>query len=216
MTIYTPRGLKIRVKTTQAFALMARLFPEIDAFQVLKMTEGIELIPSLFGTIAGLVSFALKLDTMEIALVALLATIIGKLITVYGLFPIIPGLATLSTWYSYLYNFGVYLIVLLISGMLLVGGKGTLMFFAGKLIGHLFNSLLELVECWRMHRLTGWGWTTSERNFWNAYRHFASKLGKDLDFTVTDEELLGKNWMPVFDDFAKKYPDLAEKCTIRD
>ena len=45
MPIYTPRGLNIRVEIPYAFALMARLTPQVEPVAVLKTTEGLEFKP---------------------------------------------------------------------------------------------------------------------------------------------------------------------------
>ncbi len=72
MAIFTPRGLKIRLPVDYAFALMARLYPKVDAFKVLKTTESLELIPSVITLLTGLVCFYLRLPAFEIGYMFLL------------------------------------------------------------------------------------------------------------------------------------------------
>ena len=91
MAIFTPRGLKIRLPFDYAFALIARLYPKVDAFEVLKTTEGLKLIPSLITFITGFVCFYLRLPVFEIGLYVFIASIAGFLMTFFGLF-IIPGI----------------------------------------------------------------------------------------------------------------------------
>ncbi len=69
MPIYTPRGLKVRLSIDYAFALMARLHPGVNAFQVLKTTEGIESLPQSFAFLAALFCFVLKLTPSQIGVV---------------------------------------------------------------------------------------------------------------------------------------------------
>lgn len=40
MALFTPRGLKVRLPMSYAFALIARVYPRSDAFRVLQLTEG--------------------------------------------------------------------------------------------------------------------------------------------------------------------------------
>ncbi|MBU0767320.1 hypothetical protein KKF55_06120 [Patescibacteria group bacterium] len=212
MTVYTPRGLRLRVKADHAFALMARLYPKVDAFKVLKMTEGLELIPSLLGTVTGLVCFAFRLDPFFIGVFAFMATGIGGLITSYG-FYIFPGIPTLGVWYSYFHGFGLYSAIIAVTGLLLLGWKAVIFFFIGRILATLIdNHIFGFIEMKLMHKLTGLAYTSSERNFFNAYRLHANKLGKDLNFTVTDEEVREENWKPVYEDLVMKWPKVASRC----
>lgn len=49
MAIYTPRGMEIRLPVGYALALMTRLHPEVDPFDVLTTAEGIDQINSLLA-----------------------------------------------------------------------------------------------------------------------------------------------------------------------
>jgi hypothetical protein len=49
--IVTPRKLKIDLPLGYAFALIARVYPKVDAFQFLKRVEGIQKIHSLAGLV---------------------------------------------------------------------------------------------------------------------------------------------------------------------
>ena len=58
MAIFTPRRLKVRLPTDYSFALMARLYPRVGAFKVLKTVEAIEHIPSVLAFCVAIVLFA--------------------------------------------------------------------------------------------------------------------------------------------------------------
>lgn len=96
MALYTPRGLKIRIAVPDAFGLMARLYPKVSAFRVLKTTEGIESLTSLATFIAAITCFIMKIDPFQIALVISITYIVSILINTFGLF-IIPGQVALGT-----------------------------------------------------------------------------------------------------------------------
>lgn len=212
MAIYTPRGLKIRLRMNHAFALMARLYPKVDAFKVLKTTEGLESIPDMLALIVGLVSFYLKLDPHQIGLYTFIASVAGTAITLLGAF-IVPGLPRLGTLYSYISGFGIILISAAVYGFISVGWQGVAAFFIGKFAAGLFNNVVEFWNVKRIHSKIGIALTLSEINFFNAYRLHASELGKSTDITVSDEELEEDNWKECLVDLAVKWPEVVRRFT---
>lgn len=212
MAIYTPRGLKIRLRMNHAFALMARLYPKVDAFKVLKTTEGLESIPGMLALIVGLVSFYLGLDPYQIGLYTLIASVVGTAITTFGVF-IVPGLPKLGTLYSYISGFGILLILSAVYGFVSVGWQGVAAFFIGKLVAGLINNAIGFWNAKRTHSKIGIPLTISEINFFNAYRLHASELGKSTDITVSDEELKEDNWKECLEDLAIKWPEVVKRFT---
>ncbi len=95
MAIYTPRGLEINLPLPYAFALMQRLYPRVDAFKVLKTAEGLESIPGVLTFVSGLACFYLKADPYQIGLCILCGSVIGTVITLFGL--MVPGLPFMGT-----------------------------------------------------------------------------------------------------------------------
>lgn len=213
MAIFTPRGLKIRLPFDYAFALIARLYPKVDAFKVLKTTEGLESIPLLITVIAGLVCFYLRLPLLEIGLYVFVASIVGFLIMSFGLY-VIPGIDRLGTFYSYISGFGIFLIILTVYGFFTVGWQSVIVFFIAKFLAGIVKFSIEGIIDKRFTKKTGVVVTTSERNFFNAYRLHASRLGKSIDITVTDEELKEENWKPVLIDLARKWPEVVKRFTV--
>lgn len=67
MTIITPRGLKVRIPVPYAFALMARLYPEVSPFRVLKTTEGIESIPGMLAFTFGITAIVNHFPPLHVA-----------------------------------------------------------------------------------------------------------------------------------------------------
>ncbi len=212
MAIFTPRGLKIRLPFNYAFALIARLYPKIDAFKVLKTTEGLESIPSLIIFVVGLICFYLRLSPFEIGVYVFVASIAGFLIILFGLY-IIPGLDYLGTFYSYISGFGILLILLAVYGFITVGWQGVLIFFIARFLSGIVKMVMEMMQVKKNHSKIGLALTLSETNFLNAYRLHASKLGKTTNITVSDEELKEENWKPVFEDLATKWPEVVRRFT---
>lgn len=213
MAIYTPRGLKVRLSIDYAFALMARLYPKVSAFEVLKTTEGIESLPQSFAFIAGLICFFLKLPPLQIGLVVFVVSILISLMTRYG-FYVFPSMVKFGTIFSYLSGFGILLILLSALGFYLVGWRGVLAYFAARFVAFVVNWVLSVRETRIYMRKIGEPLTVSERNFINAYRLHASKLGITTDITVSDEEREKENWEPTFMELAIRYPEVVGRFTV--
>lgn len=211
MAIFTPRGLKIRLPFNYAFTLVARLYPKVDAFKILKTTEGLESIPSLITFATGLVCFYLRLSLFEIGLYVFIASIIGFLITFFGLY-IISILDRLGTFYSYISGFGILLILLIVYGFITVGWQGVIIFFVAKFLAGIVKMPVE-AKLMKQHGELGF-LTLSEEHFFNAYRIHAKRLGKTIDIAVSNEELEEENWKPVFEDLATKWPEVVKRFTM--
>jgi hypothetical protein len=208
-----PRGLKIRLTVDYAFALMARLYPKVDAFRVLKTVEGIESLPQSFAYLAALVCFYLNLPPWQIGLIVFAVIILLSLMTRFG-FYVFPSIVKLGTIYSYLSGFGILFVLLAVFGFYWVGWRGVLAYFAARLVAGVVNWTLTMQETRMYFRKVGQALTGSERNFFNAYRLHASALGITTDVDVTDEETASTNWEPTFLDLATKYPDVVARFTV--
>ena len=213
MAIFTPRGLKIRLPFDYTFALIARLYPKIDAFKVLKTTEGLESIPGMLAFIVGVTSFYLRLDPYMIGLYVLIASVAGTIITTFGIF-VIPGLPKLGTFYSYISGFYILIAVLVVYGFVSVGWQGVAAFFIGKIIAEIIKWGAEFWNTNRIHSKIGVPLTGSEVNFLNAYRLHAKEVGKSTEIDVSDEELKEENWKEVFEDLATKWPEVVRRFTV--
>lgn len=212
MAIFTPRGLKIRFSKEYAFTLMSRLYPQKNAFTILKTTEGIEHIPDVFAFLTGLICFILKVEPYYIGAIVLALTVIGAMIRRYGFF-FIPGIVSLGTLYSYISGFGILLIALLVVGYFLVGIQGIVAFVVGRIIAGVINYALDIIFHKSIYKKSGLILTTSEINFYNAYRIHASSLGKSLDLNVSEEEINRGDWETSFNDFYFNYPEVVHRFT---
>lgn len=213
MAIYTPRGLKVRLPVDYAFALMARLYPRVNAFQVLKNVEGIESLPQSFAFLAALVCFFLNLPPWQIFIIVSTVIVLLSLMTRYG-FYVFPSIVKLGTIYSYLSGFGILLVLLAVFGFYWVGWRGVLAYFAARLVAGVVNWILTMQETRMYFRKVGQALTASERNFFNSYRLHASALGITTDVEVADEEMENANWEPTFLDLATKYPEVVARFTV--
>lgn len=212
MAVYTPRGLKIRLPVDYTFALLTRLYPQVDAFRVLKTTEGIDCIPPLLAFCAGLICFASHAHPFYIAVAVVISSSLGTLLTCRGLF-IVPGLVALGTMYSYLAGYGIYFVTLLVVGYFTVGLWGIAAYFIARGLGLLIQQVIEFAEVKAAYDATGIPVTASERHFLNAYRLHAVRAGETRDVEVTEEELDERHWAPVFRDLCYKWPAVVQRFT---
>jgi len=213
MGIYTPRGLKIRIAIPYAFGLIARLYPQVSAFKVLKTTEAIESLTSIATFIAALICFIMHLDAVQIAVIISITYIASVLLNTFGLF-IIPGQVAIGTLYSYISGYGLLIIVIAIVGYLTTGWQGVVAYFAGKFTGWCVARVIEFIETRRYFKLTGFAFTASERCFFNAYRLHAVKHGITTDIDLSEEEMEQENWRPAFEDLATQWPQVVARFTV--
>lgn len=213
MAIYTPRGLKVRIAIPYAFGLMARLYPKVSPFRVLKTTEGIECLPGMLAFFAGIFGFVMHLPPFYIGLVVAVCYFSGVLINAFG-FYIIPGLVGLGTFYSYFAGYGIYLIIIIVTGYALGGWTTVLAFFVGKILAAVVSQILEYWQTRRYHKLTGHAFTVSEVSFFNAYRLHASRIDVTTNIDLRDDEMEENHWGPIFERFAFEWPDIVQRFTI--
>lgn len=213
MAIYTPRGLKIRISVPDAFGLIARLYPEVSAFKILKTTEGIDSLTSVATFIAALICFIMHLDPSQIVLTISITYIAAILINAFGLF-IIPGQVALGTLYSYISGYGLFITTIIIIGYITTGWQGLAAYFIAKGIGWCVARVIEFIEVKRTFKLSGIAFTASERCFFNAYRIHANKLGKTTNIDLSEEEMEEEYWKPAFVDFATNWPQVVERFTV--
>ena len=212
MAIYTPRGLKVRIAIPYAFGLMARLYPKVSPFRILKTTEGIESLPGMLAFGAGIIAFVSRMPPLQIGLTVGGAQLSGVLINLFG-FYIIPGLIPLSTLCSYISGWGIFLIVASVVGFIFAGWQGVLAFFIGKVIVMAISQVLDFCQARRSYKLIGYPFTSSEVHFFNAYLLHASRLGITTDIDLKDEEMSEDHWGPVFENFALKWPEVVSRFT---
>ena len=212
MAIFTPRGLKVRLPVDYSFALMQRLYPSVDAFKVLKTTEGFELLPNSMSFLAAIVCFLSHLSPITTACVVAAVHVFGHFMCISGL-PADAFFLRLSTFFSVLHGYGIYLFCLAVVGFLFAGWQGLLGYVAGRVLAGVVNGIINHFNLKRIQKQVGTYVTMSELNFFNAYMYHARRNKKSLDLTVSDEELDESKWLPVFTDLAAKWPQIVARFT---
>ncbi|MBI3812909.1 MAG: hypothetical protein HY279_00370 [Nitrospinae bacterium] len=214
MAIFTPGGLKIRLPLEHCFALIARLYPNVDAFKLLKTTEGFEIIPAFLSFITGIICFIFAVEPLWIGLYVFISSIIGFFITLTIFAYRIPILPTLSTLFSYAYGFGIYWILIAVAGFVIADWKRIIAYFVGAIMANFVKMAIDLINSNRLFKKFALYVSGSEINFYNAYLWHATKLGKSLDLTISDDELKRENWNQAFEDLAVKWPEVVNRFTI--
>jgi len=214
MAIYTPRGLKIRLGQAYVFALMARLFPSIDAFRVLQLTEEVENLASLATFIAGVVAFAARLDPVMVGVVVGVTCFSFKMSHLFGLFiPPFKLLLPLSRVYSWFSGYGVFFVALLVFGFFMVGWQGVVAFIVARVTAGWLAGGIDLAYAKFVFNKTGIVITASERSFFHAYRLSADQVGVTRSLEVAEEEMKPENWQHVYTDLTIKWPVVAARFT---
>jgi hypothetical protein len=188
MAIYTPRGLKIRISVPYAFALMARLRPNVTAFRVLKTAEGIEYISVLFGITTAIAAFVLRLQPWQIVVAVAGANIAGWLLRRVETH-FIPGVVPIATVFSYVAGYGLVLVPTLLIGIWCVGWIGALSYFVGRMAGGALSIVMMFLFKTPYDKVLGRALTTSEQSFFSAYRFHAFRIGASADVRLSNEEL---------------------------
>jgi hypothetical protein len=192
---------------------MARLGPKVTPFRVLKTTEGIESLPGMLAFIAGIFAFALRLAPLEIGAAVAAAQIIGKLINLVG-FYVVPGLITISTFFSYVSGWGIFLIISVVAGLIFVGWQGSVAYLLGWLSAGIVNLFLDSWGGARFSKLAGHPFSMAELHFFSAYRIHATQLGITTDIDLAEVELEEENWGPTFREFEEQWPEVVARFTI--
>ena len=208
MPIYTPRGLKIRVDPVYAFNLMCRLEPRISPFKVLETTEAIERIPEVFSILTAILVLNLRVDAFLVFGCVALSRIIGAFITRNGIL-IFPGIIWLDVVYRKSSKYGFIHVVLFVLGWLQIGWKGAIAYILGMLGGMMVNGIFEMKAAKKYHAETGAALMSSETNFFNAYRLYASRLGISTDLDLTVEEEKSNDGMASLIRFSEEFPEIA-------
>lgn len=217
--IVLPRGITVYLPRDYSFALIARLYPNVDAFQVLEKTQGIYRIHSAAGFIIGIICFLLVLSPIMIAILTFSITLTFFLMRLLGIF-MIPGIVIIPTIYSRFTGYGIATIILIIIGLLSVGIIGTLAFIVARLLAEGVTILIENQSGKNLGIKMGANPTTAKagsmyfapvKDFINAYKLLALKYKVNIDVNVSDEELKKENWIHVWEDFKNKWPQIANR-----
>lgn len=214
MAIYTPQGLKIRVSLDFAFALMARLYPRVGAFRVLKTAEGIEEIPSAVSSVVAVFCLLTTVTPMYIAIWTIGSYLAVGLLRQFGVF-VLPGLIALGTFKSHLTFFSVPwdFLALMAYAYYAIGWVGVTAIALGKIGGRIVLFIVEMVTHRRAYRRTGVNLTSSEDAFFHAYLTHAEAVNAPMNLDVSSEELREEYWRDCYTDLAHHWPEVVRRFT---
>lgn len=214
MSVYTNRGMKVRLDTAFVFALIGRLIPKYTAVTVFQYTEGIALSPSFFFWASAIITLCFSGSPLFLLIVPpLCATLqlLMKLARAYT--PLARVMMPIFRFYALLYGRGLFLIPLLVFAYIRLGIAGIgILLCAGLLKATLCWSIENAyAKWWEKHfgRLL-WG---SEHSLIYAFQYLAHKLGVNARTNVSLQE---KESKPMFDALARlivDHPNVYAKFT---
>jgi hypothetical protein len=222
--IITPKGLTIFLPRNYSFALIARLYPKVDAFKVLETTQGIYKMHSMFSFITGLICFLLALSPIQIALYTFIITFIFFIFRLSGIL-IFSGTINVLILYSRLSGFGVLTVILLAIGFFRVGIFGTLAFIVARIVVEEISILIDRkigrdfgikMGMDPIIAKEGAMLLAPAKDFLRAYKFYAVRFGFPIDLEVSQKELQKNNWIHVWDDFVKKWPEASQRFPKED
>lgn len=214
MPLYTPRGLKLRLSKSYAFALMARLHGKETAFRVLQLTEEVENLDGLATTIAAGVALYYRVSPTEMAVICFATSLAMKLVHLWGLFiPPITFLLPISRVYSFVSGYGLLLVALCVAAYVVGGWLLLLGLIGGRMAASLVGMILDILFTKRTQKLAGFAFTASERSFFHAYRLLANRHGISTDLSVSDAEFATKAWWPTYIQLAITWPEVVSRFT---
>jgi len=214
MAIYTPRGLKIRFSTPYSFSLMARLFPEITPFRVLKKTEAIENIPDALAAIGALVIafFFPNMSCVKIFGAITAIYLVGSFMKLTGLF-FIPLIIPISEAFSYIQGYGIITIALGVIGYFKIGLTKTIVLILVLLATNIVDYLLEFIRALLCKAMNKPYLGMSELDFINAYKMLAAKTGNSADINVSQIEIDSEAWQEPYMWLEYNWPEVTCRYT---
>ena len=97
--------------------------------------------------------------------------------------------------------------------MLTDGWRGTLFYILGKYSAFLIIFIIETLQMKVTFKRMGYPLSSSERNFFNAYRLHASRIGVTTNLELKEGEVESGKWRTPFLEFKSKYPEVVERFT---
>lgn len=211
MPIFTPRGLKIRLSTDLAFTLLARLHPKVKAFEVLKMVEGIELLPTISAFTVGLFLLSFEYSPIQVGIWVCLATVSSGILYLHGIFP--SFLIRLSSHLSVISGYGLFTIIIIIVGLLFSGWMALVFYFVGRYSASVILYMVELIISRNWSKNCGFSVLGSEINFFNAYKFCARKIDVTSSIDLKEGELEDGHWFRPFFILEREWPIITGRFT---
>jgi hypothetical protein len=212
LSIYSPRGLKIRYDIPMSFSLIARLAPKYSAKDVLRLTEDIDTLPFAFGFFTGIVCFLLQVELFTLFIAVLIARVLGGQIIIRGLH--LPFVFSVGKIFNLVFSWLVLpWVVPAIIGYFLLGWSGLVVYFCGQFAGFIAEYVFNYRNGKRILLESGFAFTATELSFILAYRTLAVKAGVTTSIECDDEELEENYWSSAFEAYSTDYPHIAERCS---
>lgn len=214
MAIFTPRGLKVRLRTDVAFTYLARLHPKVKAFEVLQTVEALELLPSLFAFGAGIFLLFNNYPPYAVALWVFISSYSGGLISLSGRTPAV--FIWLSKRLSLIDGYGLFTILLIAVGLFFSEWENTVFYFIGRYSASFILFLQQMFIGRSLKKKIGNAITISEMSFFNAYKFHASRVGATAGIDLRPSELENGKWFEAYSILESEWPTVTARFTDND
>lgn len=200
--VYTPRGLKVRLKVEDVFVYIARVGGKFTPFSALQLVESFENLPlfiGLVGAILGAVHASSAIGfVVWIALSRILGIVIARIpsIAIALMFP----LSWVMRCYDILAGYGLLFGVVLAVAWL----------YGGWIWALCYLGLSPLLS------LGGVLVSSSEQSFWNACRYMAIWCGVRMDRQIADRERSSVSWALMYSDLCASWPKIVHRFEYED
>lgn len=208
MAFYTPRGIKIRLRKEYAFALLARLYPRVEPGEVLCYMEGLQAIPYLLSVIAGILGLLFQVSLFQLSGMTATLFLMGYVMNSRAYYPL-PGLARAGILFRRIRGGRIFFFGFLLFAWLRGGWDLFAVFYGTRFLVDMACKTADAAASQDYYRREGALFLMPERNFLNAYQHFAARLGKEINPELSEEEKNREIWKETFNAYAAAHLSMA-------
>lgn len=219
-SIYTPRGLQVRVGVRYAFSFISRLRDFISSRKFLLRVEDFENYPSFIQVVFTFTLLFCGFENKYLLLI--FPTLFRSLFSFIKIrndlitkFPFTLALPFVRL-YSIISGYGFFLAPMLFLSYLRYGYLGSLFVLATLYLGHNIEMNYDDVFSRRTKKTYGKSIYGSELSFLQAYWFYASKFHIFRPFTISDDELISHKWRSAFLEYVYECPSAASQCQLTD
>lgn len=208
MAFYTPRGIKIRLDKEYAFALLARLSGQAGPAEVLRYMEGLQAIPYLLACAAGILGLLFRVSAFQISGMTVALFLMGYIMNARAYYPL-PGLAEAGIFYRRIRAGRWFFLAFLIFAWLRNAWDLCAVFYGTRFLVDMGCKIADAAASQEYYRRQGVLFLMPERNFLNAYQHFARRAGKETGLELSEEEKSRETWKETFSAYAAGHEKMA-------
>lgn len=202
MSVYTPRGIKIRFDIPVLFALIARVSEKAGPSKVLSATEAIDIFVNIVCTIAVIASMYADTTYKEswffIAASFMFAHAFKA--TVFRVFPVFIDLCQFLVPFI---GWGLHHALMIFAVIYWGDWHSFVAYYVVVIVGDMVAPVFT-------QEIGGSRYSSAERSFILAFRHYARRAKADISLDLDATELEQESWGPTFQRYCEENPDAAQ------